>query len=172
MTPTRGRDAMATPTDSDPDLPDVDMLTRQEAADRAGVHYNTIRLWESQRRLTPARVKVGRREEVRIRADQLDELVAARDAEQPARAAAKAGALAIPADQLWGMVQQAGADLAEALEAKARAEVEAAMRAQALEREQDRASRAEARVDELVSAIAAMTPAPAASKHWWQRAPK
>lgn len=160
MTPTKAKPDGALAGDVEPD---DELLTRREAAERAGVHYNTIRLWEGQRRLTPVRIKVGRREEIRIRAGQLEKVAAERAEAQPA---AKAGALAIPADQLWGMVQQAGADLAQALEAKARAEVEAAMRAQALEREQSRADAAEARNTELTQAL---TAAMAAGKRWWRR---
>lgn len=50
----------------------TDLLTRDEAARRAGVHYNTIRLWERTGRLQPQRVRVGFRWEIRITAADLE----------------------------------------------------------------------------------------------------
>lgn len=46
-------------------------LSRREAATYCGVHYNTIRQWERQGRITPRRVMAGGVEEVRIPLDQL-----------------------------------------------------------------------------------------------------
>ena len=57
-------------------------LTRREAARYVGVHYNTIRLWERQGRITPERVMAGGVEEVRIPIDQLTEIMTSRG-EQP-----------------------------------------------------------------------------------------
>ena len=48
------------------------LLTRQEAADRAKVTFQTILLWERSGRLHPARVRDGSQERVLIRASELD----------------------------------------------------------------------------------------------------
>jgi len=57
-------------------MPDTKtMMTRREAAKYAGVHYNTVRLWEKQGRITPERVMVGGVEEVRISVEQLTAII-------------------------------------------------------------------------------------------------
>jgi hypothetical protein len=48
------------------------LLTRQEAADRAQVTFQTILLWERAGRLHPARVRDGSEERVLIRASEVD----------------------------------------------------------------------------------------------------
>jgi len=48
------------------------LLTRQEAADRAKVTFQTILLWERSGRLHPARVREGSQERVLIRASEVD----------------------------------------------------------------------------------------------------
>ncbi len=48
------------------------LLTRQEAADRAKVTLQTILLWERAGRLHPSRVRDGSQERVLIRASELD----------------------------------------------------------------------------------------------------
>jgi hypothetical protein len=51
------------------------LLSRREAADLAGVHYNSIRGWEKSGALKTERTKVGGREEVRINRGDLEELL-------------------------------------------------------------------------------------------------
>jgi excisionase family DNA binding protein len=51
--------------------PDV-LLSRREAAELAGVHYNSIRAWEKGGELKSERHTIGRREEVRIRKRDLE----------------------------------------------------------------------------------------------------
>jgi len=51
---------------------------RDEAAKLAGVHFNTIRLWEVQGKLHPKRVTRGARERVLISVKELDEVVSER----------------------------------------------------------------------------------------------
>lgn len=154
---------MAGDADAGPEPPEL--LNRREAAERAHVHYNTIRLWESQRLLTVRKVKIGRREEVRIDAAELDRVAAEKAEVRPA--GAKAGQLMLPAETLWGMYQDAGNQLAAALEQLAALRVEAAMRTAEAERERERAEAAEARTDHLV---ATLSDAAASSRRWWQRA--
>jgi hypothetical protein len=48
------------------------LLTRQEAADRAKVTFQTILLWERSGRLHPSRVREGSEERVLIRASEVD----------------------------------------------------------------------------------------------------
>jgi hypothetical protein len=52
------------------------LLTRREAARRAGVTYNTILLWERAGRLHPATVKSRRGERFLIREAELDAVAA------------------------------------------------------------------------------------------------
>ncbi len=54
------------------DTMDEQLLTRQEAAARAKVNFQTILLWERSGRLHPKRVKAGAEERVLIRASELD----------------------------------------------------------------------------------------------------
>lgn len=164
----------AATVDPPPTPPAVDadpvMLNRREAAERAGVHYNTIRLWESQRLLHPKRINVGRRQEVRIDADELDRVAAERAEARPPE---KPGQLALTGDQLWGMVQQAGSELATEVERRAKLEVESAFRAQeaqrlATENQQLRAELDEQRrrnqwLEEQLIEVAA------SGRRWWQR---
>ena len=48
------------------------LLTREEAAQRAKVTFQTILLWERSGRLHPARIKEGSQERVLIRASEVD----------------------------------------------------------------------------------------------------
>lgn len=50
-------------------------VSRDEAAKLAGVHFNTIRLWEKTGRLTPRRVQRGSRTYVRVSLKELNEIV-------------------------------------------------------------------------------------------------
>lgn len=54
------------------------LLSRREAARVAGVHYNTVRLWEQSGRLTPHRQENG---DVLISRSELDEVIEARKEE-------------------------------------------------------------------------------------------
>jgi len=54
------------------DTMDEQLLTRQEAAARAKVNFQTILLWERSGRLHPKRVKAGAEERILIRASELD----------------------------------------------------------------------------------------------------
>jgi len=54
------------------DTMDDQLLTRQEAAERAKVTFQTILLWERAGRLHPKRVKAGTGERVLIRTAELD----------------------------------------------------------------------------------------------------
>lgn len=115
-----------------PPTPDDDLIGRRDAAELAGVHYNTIRLWENAGLLEPSKVTVGRRTEVRYRRDELE---AVAEAQRDKRGAPTTStSLELHPDALWGMVQDAGDKATHALEAKARAEVLAQQRAEELER--------------------------------------
>lgn len=63
------RETAAAPPEDRPGL-----LTRGEAAERAGVTYNTIRLWEQAGRLHPVLERTGRPGTIYIRASELDGL--------------------------------------------------------------------------------------------------
>ena len=65
-------------------------LTRKQAAARAGVHINTVRLWERSGRVRTERVKVGSRTEVRISAEEIAQVISEREAEAAAQAEGKA----------------------------------------------------------------------------------
>lgn len=167
MTTTTTRRRRSKPDDAtaaEPDQPELEpeLLNRRDAADRAGVHYNTIRLWESQRLLTPVKISVGRRQEVRIDAAELDRVAAEKAGARPA---ARAGALVIPAETLHAQLQDAGHQLAAALERAATAEVRAAMlEAQAAE------LRATLDLERQRNAqlVTALTERPATGRRWWQ----
>lgn len=57
---------------------DSGYISRRQAAAEAGVHYNSIRAWERAGVLSSFKTKVGQREEVRIRVDDLNEVLARR----------------------------------------------------------------------------------------------
>lgn len=144
--------------------PEPELLSRREAAERSGVHYNTIRLWESQRLITPHKVKLGRREEVRIDAA---ELAAAAERQAERRPATqRGGALAIPAETLWGMVQDSGQQLAAALERAAKAEVETSLLRGQVKELTAQLERRGGEVAELAAAVAQLR---ASRARWWQR---
>lgn len=152
--------------DTEPELEEQEqpeLLNRREAAERAGVHYNTIRLWESQRLVHPIKVKIGRREEVRIDAAELDAAAQARADARPTTA--RAGALVIPAETLHAQLQDAGHQLAAALERAATAEVKVAMlEAQAIELR----TTLDLERQRNAQLVTALTERPATGKRWWQ----
>lgn len=128
-------DPAATPAPSPPTAPPAtELIGRRDAAERAQVHYNTIRLWEGAGLLDPLRERVGRREEVRYRVDQLDEVAAAQREKRGAAPAGASTALELPADRLWEIVQEAEQGRVAAIERAARAEVAAQQSADELER--------------------------------------
>lgn len=57
--------------------PSANLLSRHQAARRAGVTYNTILLWERAGRLHPEAVETSRGERYFIRSEELDEAAAA-----------------------------------------------------------------------------------------------
>lgn len=65
-------------------------LSRREAADLAGVHYNTMRLWEKTGRLTPHKVADGN---VMIERAELEVVMAERRQEAPSETRQQAAAL-------------------------------------------------------------------------------
>lgn len=138
-----------TPSATPPPAPDdtEELLGRRDAAERAGVHYNTIRLWENAGHLDPIRVTVGRRVEVRYRAEQLD-AVAESQREKRNAPPPSSTALELPTDRLWEMVQEATGREAAALERAAGAEASARACQAELERAEERHAAQLARLNE------------------------
>lgn len=126
-------DPAATPAPSPPATDTEQLIGRRDAAERAGVHYNTIRLWEGSGLLEPVRVQIGRREEVRYRVGQLDEVAAAQRDKRGA-GPPPSTALELPAERWWEIVQEAEQGRAAAVERAARAEVAAQQSAAELDR--------------------------------------
>lgn len=134
------------------DAGDPGWIGRRAAAERTGVHPNTIRNWEDAGKLTTRRARIGRREEVRYPIDELD-TVAADAREQRQGPAGPGTALVLSAESLWAMVHESGAKLTEqvaraaALEVELAAERAAAARADAIHAAE--LSRLQAEVDRL-----------------------
>ena len=152
-TATRRQPPTGAPTKADDDYVDAGdpgWISRRAAADRAGVHLNTIRNWQATGKLPTRRARLGKREEVRYPVEVLDAVAAeAREARQGP--AGPGAALVLHADELWRMVHEAGAQLTEQVARAATLEAElAAERAQAVRT--DALHRAE--VEQLEAAIA------------------
>lgn len=81
-------------------------LSRREAAAYAGVHYNTIRLWEQRGRLEPERVTVNGVEEVRIPIAQLEELMQERDEVTTARSRPRPTFTSPENARLWAALEK------------------------------------------------------------------
>lgn len=117
-------------------------LTRREAADRAGVHPNTIRGWEGRGLVTKYVAADGRRRQIMLDPAELDAAADSRPERSPSTD------LAVPAETLWAMAQEAGAKLTEALEAKAAEAVRSKMLAGELDQARAHAGRLEERLAE------------------------
>lgn len=86
-------------------------LTRQEAARRAGVHVNSIRLWEKKGLLNPIRSGSPGLEEVRILEAELDEVMSSRSPRGP-----RAGSRVIQLERRVAALEAENALLREEIE--------------------------------------------------------
>lgn len=87
---------------------DTRWITRREAARLAGVHYNTIKLWESSGRLHPRRVTVENVEEVRLDLGELQAVIAQRQkTDEPEERPT------VPESQLWEAYEASTARIIE-----------------------------------------------------------
>lgn len=126
------------------------LVSRAEAAAEIGVHPNTLRLWEAERTATgrPVLAKVivtkGARTYVHYRRAQLLAVAKAKSA------ARTTGTVPVPAADLWARLEEARRSLAAAIEARARAEVEAAVAKAGAEAAERRAEAAESRLAALL----------------------
>lgn len=122
---TRRRPPSPSPDDGYVDAADEGWIGRRAAAERFGVHPNTIRNWEDAGKLTKRLARIGKREEVRYPLAELEQVATAARAERQGPAG-PGSAIVLHADELWRMVHESGAQLTEKIAEAAGLQVELA----------------------------------------------